>query len=547
MMMAWCHGCNRVVLPKDKRCPLCGSAFEASAGGDYFVSGTATRSPSVVEIPVDAVLFDRFRIAKRLGGGSSGTVYLAHDQLTGVQVALKMGEILGECCTVQRLVHEQRIRQKIRDFEHVLRALDVHTGSWGGSEILAVALEYADGGTLRDWLHSHAGDTFARAQNGLELLKQGMRGLAELHDAGIVHLDPKPENLLMVVGTVKVGDLAAAVCHDRREWSGQMALELEPRTTGTPEYMAPEQFDAVDLSSVDVRCNVYSVGVMLYELLHPGCRRPFDGPAESLRQFHRSTAPSPLAGVDARIASIVTRCLEKAPDARFQTVREVLTALDGPHDLTRAGDRTNVGQVHEDRPRFEEAVAGFECAWDAFARGELSEAHRICRRILVQDTQHEKAAELVQEIERRDREAQAVYQRLAGGFDALGLNEVGALLQAAEEIYPNHPGGASFRPSFVIRCEQYGKAVEDILAAFRSGAPEAAVPPLRRAAMLNPGESAVEQLMDFVASAADCHEQTQQGIQQALTSGEYERALALAASLDSFSDAVSGRFLQGEE
>ncbi len=546
-MIAWCRVCNRAVLPQSGRCPGCGNGFGESTGDDYFVSGAGTGPSGIVEIPVDSVLFDRFRIVKRLGNGSSGTVYLAHDRLTHLEVALKIGEALGECSVAQRLIHEVRVRQHIQDFQYVLPCLGVHAGLWGGSEVLAVVLKYADGGTLRDWIQGHAGDVFARSQHGLELLKQGMRGLAVLNDAGIVHLDVKPENFFVVAGTLMIGDLAAALCLDRREWSGQVPMQLDLRHAGTPEYMSPEQIETPDPSSLDARCNVFSIGVILYELLHSACRRPFDGTTNSRHSLHRSMAPARLEGVDSCLASIVSQCVERDPDARPQTMWEVLDALDGSRLEADAEERVVAPDVHESHPEVQVAVPGFECAWAAFEQGELPEAQQLCKRILVQDTHHGEAADLLQDIERRDQDARIIYQRLAGAFDTLNLEEAGALLQTAEEVYPNHPAGASIRPSFVTRCAQYSQVVEDAQIAFRSGVPGAALPPLRKAASLNPGEPLVEQIMDSVGSVAGRQEQAQHSIQEALVSGEYERALVLAASLDSFTDESLARFAPGEE
>ena len=141
---------------------------------------------------------DRFDIVRMLGRGSIGQVHLAHDEFSEQDVALKIVRLgSGQADELASLLrYEKSMYDKVRDHRHVLKVNDIHQVRYGGAEFLLLSLEYADGGSLRQWLTEHVNDWPVRRSQGMEYFKQLCKGVAALHEVGASHLDPKPENFL---------------------------------------------------------------------------------------------------------------------------------------------------------------------------------------------------------------------------------------------------------------------------------------------------------------------------------------------------------------
>ena len=194
-------------------------------------------------------------------------------------------------------------------------------------------LEYVDGGSLRDRLSA---GPLALDQT-LAIALQSCLGMEFLFQSGpIVHLDIKPENILLAKsGTVKVTDFGLAkalVRADKSEVAPEAKADAEGKDghgviAGTVPYMSPEQFNA---GEVDVRSDVYAFGVVFYEMLTG--RRPFRASTfEDYKHLHESTAPTPpkeFVGMPAEINDAVLKCLEKKPEARWQTFADLRLNLE---------------------------------------------------------------------------------------------------------------------------------------------------------------------------------------------------------------------------
>lgn len=274
------------------------------------------------------VLAGRFELGPQLGSGGMGTVYLAFDRTVGERVALKVLKAgSGPPERSEHFVHEVRLARRITH-RNVVRTHDIVTLDTGW----ALSMEYVEGMSLAT-LMQRGRLPFAAA---LGIARQIAAGLEAAHAQGIVHRDLKPGNVLLDGrGVAKIADFGLA----QIQGSG---VAQHGRLAGTPLYMSPEQAQG---RTADARSDVYAAGVVFFQLF---CGAPpFDAPTtgELLQQQVRQRPPQPRSlSVDLPedIELVILRALEKAPEARFASARELSLALKAKK---RAGVAT--GPFHE--------------------------------------------------------------------------------------------------------------------------------------------------------------------------------------------------------
>src|SRR5215469_9195312 len=285
-------------------------------------------SPSVSETPtaplrlglnssVLAALGQRYDILDEAGHGSMGNVYKARDRETGETVALKLlkPEIASDQTMMERFKKELLFARKITH-KNVCR---VHEFNRIGG-IAYTSMEFVEGESLRSVLTRFGGLPVRKA---LDVAQQICSGLQEAHAQGIVHRDLKPENVMIdAQGSIKIMDFGIAR-------SMEAATRLTGSMVGTPAYMAPEQ---VSGRAVDYRTDVYSLGLILYEIFTgtPAFQAE-NAVAVALKQTRESPTPpheiEPTVPV--AVERAVMKCLEKEPARRFQSVVELKRALKG--------------------------------------------------------------------------------------------------------------------------------------------------------------------------------------------------------------------------
>ncbi len=356
-----CPGCAKQVKSKWKICPYCkatlsgwstptsgGTAGGVSGGADtpevaassnvsqMFVSqvdeGSSAPRPGPgadLSIATGDVLADRYTVHRALGTGGFGAVYLVEDSELGEKRALKVvvvGKGKAERAREQML-HEFKLRERINDATHIVRSQDPRSCEYKGLSLVLLPMELADGGSLRQWLRGN-GDVEKRRQAGLDLFRQACHGVKAIHDAGLAHLDIKPENILLVNGKAKVTDFGIG-----RYVDGQFADnpdQLLRQGVGTPQYMSPEQFRTARQAEIGPPSDIYSLGLLLYELLDGSL--PFDGSPQELREKHLNVQPPALKAGAAQWWPVVERCLAKDPERRYPGVEQLL------RDVNRAAE-----------------------------------------------------------------------------------------------------------------------------------------------------------------------------------------------------------------
>ncbi|MBX3199711.1 MAG: serine/threonine protein kinase [Labilithrix sp.] len=274
------------------------------------------------------VVGGKYRVDRVLGAGGMGVVVAATHTELDQPVALKfiLPEAVSGKDAVERFMREARSVARLRS-EHVARVHDVGRDENGHPFMVLELLEGCDLAKL-----SKQKGPFAIA-DAIEYVLQVCEALVEAHAAGIVHRDLKPQNVFVsrrLNGTplVKVLDFGIAKAVGAAA-VGQMALTDSQAVMGSPLYMAPEHMRSA--RAADVRSDIWSLGVMLYELL--GGQLPFDG--ETVTEVCIRVVNEPPAsllslrpGLEEKLVGIVMRCLEKDPAARWQNVAQLAAALE---------------------------------------------------------------------------------------------------------------------------------------------------------------------------------------------------------------------------
>jgi eukaryotic-like serine/threonine-protein kinase len=263
----------------------------------------------------------QYCIESKLGEGGISTVYLALDTKLQRHVALKfLSDNLADAEARRRFQREAQMASSL-NHPHIVTVLDV--GEFEGRQYLV--MECLDGGTLKDW----AKEKKRTPKEIAELLTGVADGLAAAHEAGILHRDLKPTNILIArSGYAKIADFGLAKLAPRDR------IEVDPTSSvlptqkgaifGTIAYMSPEQASG---DALDSRSDIFSFAVVLYELLSG--RRPFGGRTdlEVLKTIiHGDMAPL-SEDISATYRTMVEKALEKNPAERYQSMREIVVDL----------------------------------------------------------------------------------------------------------------------------------------------------------------------------------------------------------------------------
>jgi eukaryotic-like serine/threonine-protein kinase len=262
------------------------------------------------------LLDGRYRVGSWIARGGMATVYLGIDTKLDRTVALKIAhpELAGDHEFVRRFMGEARSVARLSS-PNVVAVYD--QGSDGG--LLYLVMEYVPGRTLRELLRERRG---LGPREALDILDGVLTGLAAAHQAGIVHRDVKPENVLLGEGgAVKVADFglaraASGISHTR---TGMLI--------GTAAYLAPEQ---VARSTSDARTDVYAAGVMLFEMLTGTQPHTGDSPLAVAHKHVNDVVPAPsslVPGLPASLDALVAMATSRDPDLRPADAGQFLRAI----------------------------------------------------------------------------------------------------------------------------------------------------------------------------------------------------------------------------
>jgi len=272
------------------------------------------------------IVAGKFRVERVIATGGVGVVIAARHLQLGQTVALKflLPQADRDATDIARFVREAQSAVKLKN-EHVARVLDVGSLEDGSPYMV---MEYLDGQDL-DQVLRHRGPL--SIPDAVGYVMQACEAIAEAHHLGIVHRDLKPSNFFLTTRTdgaplIKVLDFGIAKA--RAELQQDVSLTKTRTVLGSPVYMSPEQIRSA--RSVDLRSDIWSLGVTLYELLTD--QLPFDG--DSITGVAAAVSTDPIAPIRSirpeipiGLSIIVEKCLEKKPSDRYQTVADFAEAL----------------------------------------------------------------------------------------------------------------------------------------------------------------------------------------------------------------------------
>lgn len=272
----------------------------------------------------------RFRLIRRIGEGGFGTVFLAFDPLLQRNVALKIPRFDRlDRVRASDYLREARAMAQLRS-PFIVQVHEVSAGEDGESP--CIVTDYIEGPTLRQWIREHA----PGVRESVGICARLARGLHAAHQAGIVHRDFKPGNVLMDPGgepmilDFGLAQWETAATADPSSASGSARSSEGRSVVGTPAYMSPEQA-AGDSGSVGPTCDVWALGVVLHEMLTQ--ERPFraaDIPG-LLLQIRTAEVPplrSAKQKIPSEISAICLKALAKQPQDRFPTALEMAEDLE---------------------------------------------------------------------------------------------------------------------------------------------------------------------------------------------------------------------------
>jgi predicted Ser/Thr protein kinase len=314
-------------MSEPQKCPQCGNELPANAPAglcpqclmkaglesqSHIKTGPETesarpRSPFTPPSPeLLSAAIPHIEILELLGTGGMGAVYKGRQRSLDRLVAVKVlpADIGADPAFAERFTREARALGKLNHPNIVA----IHDSGYAGG-LYYFVMEYIDGANLREMIRSHA---FA-PKDALAIVPQICDALQFAHDEGIVHRDIKPENILITKkGQVKIADFGLAKLLGADQVGDN--LTATHQVMGTVRYMAPEQMEGA--KDIDHRADIYSLGVVFYELL------------TGELPLGRFAPPSKKVQIDVRLDEIVLRTLEKEPQQRYQHAGDIKTEVE---------------------------------------------------------------------------------------------------------------------------------------------------------------------------------------------------------------------------
>jgi serine/threonine protein kinase/Tfp pilus assembly protein PilF len=310
-----CHKCDFENPADTKFCGNCAEPLHPP--GEESALPTKTLQTTPIELKTGSIFASRFEVIEELGKGGMGKVYKVLDKEVNEKIALKLlkPEIAADEKTIERFRNELKFARKI-GHPNVCRMYDLNREG----DTHYITMELVSGEDLKSTMTRIGQFPIGKA---VSIAKQVCEGLTEAHRLGVVHRDLKPQNIMLdKEGNARIMDFGIARSLKAKGLTGAGVM------IGTPEYMSPEQ---VEVKDVDQRSDIYSLGVILYEMVTG--RLPFEGETSiAIAMKHKSEAPQNPGKINTQIpeelSRVILKCLEKDREKRYQSGGEVRSELE---------------------------------------------------------------------------------------------------------------------------------------------------------------------------------------------------------------------------
>jgi len=324
------------------------------SGDNCFLSASPGLARPLTSFPNGTQLSEgRYIIDQKIAAGSCADIYLAEDRQINRKVVLK---IFADTDNLDLFKNEARFQDRLSDSDYAVRVYDFHKAICGAAELFLIATEYADGGSFRSWLNNNKDNYDNRLNEGLALFKQICQAVDAVHRANILHLDIKPGNFVFADGRLKVIDFGTAAFIHTFGDTIKMP-DWQNFIPATAEYMSPELFTVSFADDLTVACDIYSLGIILFEIVHPDGRPPFTGSPQRVCSLHVNSGigPEHLSRIDEKYRPVIRRCLQRDPQQRFASVSDLLgaleTAIENTSGLVDTPDKAVIKDIDVEPPK----------------------------------------------------------------------------------------------------------------------------------------------------------------------------------------------------
>ncbi len=305
------------------------SAVRADAFTDSLISRnllTRWQADKLLDKKYKGFFLGKYKLLSHLGTGGMSSVYLAEHILMKRRVAIKVlpKSRVDDSSYLARFHQEAKAAARL-DHPNIVRAYDVDNE--GDTHYLV--MEFVEGSDLQDTVRDLAGNNAElELEKAAQYIEQAAVGLHHAHEAGLIHRDIKPANLLVDLGgTVKILDMGLALF--KNDEMASLTIAHNENVLGTADYLAPEQ--ALNSHTVDRRADIYSLGCTLYYLITG--HAPFnEGTLAQRIAKHQTQMPADARNdrpdCPASLVAICNKMMQKDPDDRYQTARDVADAIE---------------------------------------------------------------------------------------------------------------------------------------------------------------------------------------------------------------------------
>ena len=466
-----------------------------------FISGEPSVAIRPSAISIDELMCPRFEPQACISSCGPHLVCEARDILRGRMVALKAGRVGDTTEGASAIEHEAAIAYYLPQDTGIIQHHDLtHGYTADGSKLIFLSMELISGGSLRRWLNEDQGSQSSENSAALSIFEKLCHAVAAMHSAGIIHLDLKPEHALLDGNEVKLCDFGAA--HLSREVVEGHPVAAPSTNAGTAHYMAPECFWGLPARDLDVTADIYSLGIILFELLSPGHRRPFTGSYRRISRAHQNDALPDAPWLSQGMADVLTCCTAKEPSNRFQSVDDLLDALDSVMSISESPDNCLKDDPTATPDRDDNVVVDtVPPPGNAYSDRNIESA-----RLLLSDAQN--------------------------NMDTGDLHELLSLVADATELAPHLPELYAVCARLSYRTEVFNRNIDACREAAACGQITAAVEYAKRAARANPGSIEATDLVHRMELKTHSIEERKAAMMEAAIGGDSDLALRIARDLD---------------